>query len=224
MKSDSIFASLPKTILSPAREQQLIRRLPSKAAQTQLAVESMWEAVVFLRSCAAPTVSTGELFSMAWDSLTRASRNFQPGRKIRFFDYAKHYLRGNFRRTLRLQSMVVRNAAGQLPLETHCDDTDHHNSGDFPIRFDEICPTNYTFDHHQVESKDELRALAPVLMRLSVRDRALLHQKFFLDLTYTEIAVKKRVSRQAIEARIKRILRRLRWMVKLDRIQKGITE
>jgi DNA-directed RNA polymerase specialized sigma subunit len=207
---------LPRVSLDPAREQHLIHRLPdSPKARESLALESMWEAVVFLRSCACAQVSNEELFSLAWDGLTRAVKNYKPrpnSAGFRFFTYAKCYLRGNLRRFLKLRG-VVRNATGQDSLEDFCNEDELIKAA--------AAPMVTLFDFSSFRSSDEAELLAGLVQKLPKADQRFLHWKFVQELTDVAISKKRRVHRQAIDGTTRRIFKRLRWMVHLEKIRRG---
>jgi RNA polymerase sigma factor (sigma-70 family) len=213
MKFDSLFAGLPTEVINPVRERFLIHRLDqSPKARESLALESMWEAVVFLRSCACAQISSEELFSLSWDALTRAVKNYRPRPQFRFFTYAKCYLRGNLKRALRMR-LVVRNAVSCEPLDGFQDESEFLKVA--------VVPVTTCFNFSDPVANEGLGAMSKFTRKLPAADQQILKWKYLKHFSDSEIALKRGVTRQAISIANRRILKRLRWMVRLEEIRRG---
>lgn len=215
MKFDNLFNGMADFALPLKRERHLAARLKrSPKAREALALESMWESVVFLRSCACSQITNEELFSLSWDGLTRAVKNYQPRDDFRFFTYAKCYLRGNLKRSLKMRG-VVRNATGHESLDNFQNEAEFHQKTVEPMTTD--------FDFGDFTIREEMETLREVAKKLPPADRQLLELKFTQHLNNSEIAGKRGVTRQAIDVSVRRVLKKLRCLIKLEAIRRGIS-
>lgn len=59
-----------------------------------LILSSMREAFVYAKRCCRGKLPDDEVYSACYEALCEAARNFKPGGTVRFFGYAKQYIRG----------------------------------------------------------------------------------------------------------------------------------
>ncbi len=92
---------LPEESLSPSEENFLANEIQhhkgNDDAVNRLTLHSMREAVRYATKCCRGALREPELFSLCYAALMKAARNFKPD-NIRFFAYAKVYVRGELAR------------------------------------------------------------------------------------------------------------------------------
>lgn len=106
-----ILESLPESPL-PIQEEQKIgvklskmgKRAREKALE-KLVLHSMREAFFYARRCCRSNLPADEIYSLCYSALCRAAGNFKP-RRIRFFAYAKVFIRGEISREWKKKSLV----------------------------------------------------------------------------------------------------------------------
>lgn len=81
-----------------------------------LALHNMREAFVYAKRCCRGMLSDDEVYSSIYESLCAAARNFKPNR-IRFFAYAKPYIRGGLSLVWKSKDVVKRSKHVALQLE-----------------------------------------------------------------------------------------------------------
>lgn len=97
-----ILNGLPeKGALTQEQESQLIGDAPT------LALHNMREAFVYAKRCCRGMLSDDEVYSSIYESLYAAAKNFKPNR-IRFFAYAKPYIRGGLSLVWKSKDVVKR--------------------------------------------------------------------------------------------------------------------
>lgn len=97
-----ILDGLPeKGALTPEQESQLIGDAPT------LALHNMREAFFYAKKCCRGMLSDDEIYSSIYESLCAAAKNFKPNR-IRFFAYAKPYIRGGLSLVWKSKDVVKR--------------------------------------------------------------------------------------------------------------------
>lgn len=113
-----ILESLPKERLPEREEQDLARELVNvknsaryrgKLKET-LVMHGMLEAFYYARRCCRAALPADEIYSLCYSALCRAAENFKP-RKIRFFSYAKVFIRGEISREWKNKSLI-KNVSG----------------------------------------------------------------------------------------------------------------
>lgn len=116
-----ILESLPKERLPEREEQDLARELVNaknsaryrgKLKET-LVLHSMLEAFFYARRCCRAALPADEIYSLCYSALCRAAENFKP-RKIRFFSYAKVFIRGEISREWKNKSLIKNVPSGNV--------------------------------------------------------------------------------------------------------------
>lgn len=105
----NILDGLPEIgLLTVAQEVELIGQ------PENLALHYMREGFSYAKRCSRNMLSDGEVYSSVYESLCAAACNFKPN-KIRFFSYAKPYIRGGLSLVWKSKDVVKRNKNWTLP-------------------------------------------------------------------------------------------------------------
>lgn len=101
MNTANIYDQLPEgRTLTPAQEGNM--------SATDLAMNSMREALLYTRECCQRKIPDDALVSLCYETMLKSAKIFKPGR-LRFFSYAKARLRGALKRHWS-SLKIVRNA------------------------------------------------------------------------------------------------------------------
>jgi RNA polymerase sigma factor (sigma-70 family) len=188
--------NFPETITTD-KELELIQK-GTKRSLDKLALCNMAEALDYTRYCSRGNLSDGELTSLCWIALRQAAKNFRKRKSggIRFFAFAKQYLRGHINREF-ARWHTVKNA-----------DTVHIETEE---TLQPLLPTTCEPDFSSLETKELLRGLKPAIFRvLNDRERAILILRYESDFSYGEIGERIGYSRQHIQSIHAGALKKLR--------------
>lgn len=198
--------------LSPAEETDLFKRMQRhkkgaryEKARSALVMSVMKEAVGYLRSrWVQHRFSDGDLISICYKALTRAASNFNPCHpdSVNFFRYSKPYLRGfvwaEYKRLTRLHGCTSIN--NTMDENSESEDSDVFPEGDALVdpAFDEI------------HTRERWAILQPFLEVLNEHEQEIIRLFYFSGLKLAEIADKRKVSRQAVQATHNRAILKIR--------------
>lgn len=217
--ADSVLSGLPEKIDIDA-ESALIR----KKDLASLVLHNMREGYYYARALCRGDIPEREVYSAVYRALEHASRNFNPKNAagLRFFAYAKVYVRGSLSKEWRARN-VVKNAKHEsieVPKETTWQpDTstdDGHVTGDTEHGG---TPKWETTEHQEPEFaaihfRERMEALKPILKSvLSEHERMIIELTYFADYNFEQIGRKLGVSRSAIQNSHTRALNKLRVAV-----------
>ncbi len=142
-------------------EQKLAKTLVNKRSARKLKENaiamlvrySMREAFLYAGRCGKGQLTAEQLTSLSYLGLCKAAKNFRPG-QLRFFSYAKIYVRSEVFRHFRTEGSVVRNVPADKIHSVHrdeskqrcsteiepkaCSNEHHHGAGAVGFGFDEI--------------------------------------------------------------------------------------
>lgn len=99
-----ILNGLPEEKLTPS-EEAFLSNEACESAWNRLTLHNMREAVPYATKCCRAALEESEVYSLCYTALMKAARNFRP-MGVRFFAYAKVYLRGELSRTWRTKDVV----------------------------------------------------------------------------------------------------------------------
>jgi len=181
--------------LTPAEEALL---MVEKDGPEELVLRSIPEALKYLVYLSKDQLGETELRSLAYQAMKRAVSIFKPG-TLRFFAYAKVYLRGELSRhwrelnTVSIPQRKVRNfqivSLGEVPIEQQVEE---------PVVF------------QQVRVHERMELIKPLLDTLSKRDREVLELYYFKGENLKQIGVRFGVGPSAMQVVLSGILRRIR--------------
>jgi len=239
-----ILNGIPQDRLNTDQEQLLARVIRGKsttanekqAARNMLILHAMWEAFFYARRCCRLKLPDDEIYSLSYDALCKAVGNFRPG-KIRFFAYAKVYVRGAICKEWKKKDVVKNSSSHEsLMLEDdlyssvgHHPDVDadydsgagirtrgtHPNGVDHAtFRSKKLLPDVAEPDFSSIRSREVWATLEPVLQtRLNPHEQKVIQMAYSEGLNFQEIGNKLGVSRAAIHTTHDRAIKRLRCVL-----------
>lgn len=189
------FNAIPVNPLTPSDEQFLCIE-NTDDARAELVMRAMREAEAYTRKVSKGQIPDDELFSICYEALTRAVKNFKPGRQ-RFFPYAKAYCRGCVWKAWRSRD-VVKNSY------EHREET----PSDSPTV---LVPDTVQFGFSGIHIKELWSQLEPVMDKcFSEQERAVLTMRYSSGYCFREIGKLLGVSGNAAEGAHSRALKKLR--------------
>lgn len=191
----NILSGIPEEALSKAEEAQCV----ASGDLAGLIEHTLREAFRYAKGCfQSKALSDGEILAAAYDGLLAASKNFDPAR-IRFFAYAKPYVRGALCK-VRKSHEVVKKGGVVEPLpdyDAEIDDEQVELPSAPPKR---DLPPHELPDFDAVFLREEWARLAPIFKRvLDARERMIIELHFLGGLNLREIADLLGVSRSDVQ-------------------------
>lgn len=206
---------LPEEKLTPAQEDALAKRIQKSNKMDSesvnvLVLHNMREAFAYAYSVSKGNLEDGEVLSLCYSALRKAAFNFKPA-QIRFFGYAKPYVRGEV--CLRFEDLKVVKHSEHLPLtpeDMHGDEApdcetiqrDPEQSFPMPAVVDDHLPALY--------KKEDWERMRPIFSKLTEQERMVLELKYEGGYNFREMGELLDVSRSATEATHSRALRKIR--------------
>ena len=184
----SLLKGIPEVgSLTPEQEGRLAGG--DEAALETLVLANLREGVYYAKGSASGCgFSDGELLSAVYDALSAAAQNFQPNR-IRFFSYAKPYVRGAISRLRKSNDLVKRvRTVEPLPVEPTDDEPEDGDISVRPTKPAELPPCELP-DFEGLFAREEFARLAPLLRSaLDEKSRVVLELNYQGGLNLREIA------------------------------------
>lgn len=162
-----------------------------------LVLHSMREAFFYARQCCRGKLPDDEVYSSIYESLCHAARNFKPG-GIRFFGYAKPYIRGGLSKVWRSKD-VVRNKKGEfqgeIPLFLEAggevtydgaEDSDGLTGIQLRGKITDCTPTCDP-DIESVQLREEYALLQPLFKQLTDKEQSVIALRYRSGLTFEKI-------------------------------------
>lgn len=118
---------IPDQPLTRAQENDLAREGTEDARNT-LVMHAMHEALAYAYKCCRGALAQDDLFSLCYDGLQSAAKNFKPNR-IRFFSYAKIYVRRGISQTWRSKDIVRNSSLHETGFEAASRPSDSRSRG-----------------------------------------------------------------------------------------------
>jgi RNA polymerase sigma factor (sigma-70 family) len=177
------------------------------AAIEKLVTHTMRDAYHYASRCAHGRLAEDTIFSLCYDALLRAARNFDP-EKQRFLPYAKAYLRGLVSAkfvqadSLRKHFCCTGEVVSEGPLST---------GDEGGITANEGPPVDPDWDN--INSAELREKILPYLRRLSPQERLVLDLKYWGGFTFEDIGRLTRSSKSAAWGTHVRALRKLRKLM-----------
>jgi len=165
-----------------------------------VAIGAMREAVKYARKCCRGSLGDDELVSICYPALLQAAENYKTKFGLKFFSFAKQYVRGAISREWRRKD-VVRNSS-------------RYEDEDAPVevvirRPDDLKTVNPDFESLDVRERWDL--IWPVMQRrLNDVERMVLVLRYKSGFSYEEIGKLRGVTRQAIQRTHACALKKLR--------------
>lgn len=187
-----------------------------------LALHNMREGFFYAKKCCRAMLPDDEIYSAVYEALCKAANNFKPGH-IRFFAYAKPYVRGALSTVWREKNVVKRgNNAVKLLSESDADmsitEREEDADGITGILFREKhipFPPSTEPDIDSIQLREEYKLLEPLLRSvLTDKEQTVIALKYKSGLTLQKIGELLDTSRPDIQATHARALKKLRSAAK----------
>jgi len=194
---------IPDKPLSREEENRLAA-IGTEDARNTLVMHAMHEALAYAYRCCRGALPQDDLFSLCYDGLQSAAKNFKPNR-IRFFSYAKIYVRRGISQTWRSKDIVRNSSLHETGFEAaskpgekrvwdgdHSDDCDSsddpqfHEDGHLDEKFTEAGSVDPEFE--RIHLGERMRLIQPIIDRkLNDKERMVLDLFYNGDLTFEQI-------------------------------------
>jgi RNA polymerase sigma factor (sigma-70 family) len=216
LKESTILRGIPEEKLTPEAEDRLSR----SGKLDTLVLHNMREGFFYARHVCRGMLPEDEVFSAVYRALEHASRNYKPGTKvgIRFFAYAKPYVRGALSREWKSKDVVkhAKHESLDVPARSTAAMMDNYDQDgvqneyrDSNNKWEELNPVDPEFD--LIHLHEQLEELRPVLRsELSEHERMVIELCYFGHFNFEEIGVRLGVSRSAIQNAHVRAMRKIR--------------
>lgn len=153
------------------------------------------------------SLSDGNILSAAYEGLASAAKNFDPDHGLRFFAYAKPYVRGSLCKVHRNEDKM--HQAGVLKEDT--EDPDEENENNYVSPRTGASPWCKVPDYEGIFVKEEWSRVKPVLEQvLDARERMIIELNFLGGLNLREIADLMGVSRACVHHSRKEAFEKIR--------------
>ena len=218
-ESSEILKGVPEQKLSVEAEDGLARDATDDS-KNQLVLHNMREAFFYALHICRGKLPGDEVFSAAYLALSHAAKNYKPGTKpgIRFFAYAKPYVRGAICKEWKSKD-VVKNAKHEsldLPGETDyylteqaANDCAAENNSIEADEFDRLGCCDPEFAAIQIN--DQMALLKPMLRSLlSDHERMVIELAYFGHYNFEDIGKQLGVTRSAVQNTHTRAIQKLR--------------
>ena len=222
---ENLLRGLPEKGLPPERENELSKKIQvakkrgseDEDSINELALSAMREAFFYGLVCA-KGLPPGDVYSLCYTALRAAAGNFQP-RIIRFFAYAKPYVRGEICRAYEALKVVHKGEHESLAPDMISDgetESEDHLLSLNPSDAYERAKTFYKADIveadlNSIMLKDDFKLLRPVIAtKLSEKERLVLQLVYEGGFNFRQIGSLLRVSRSDTQATLHRALVKLR--------------
>jgi len=200
--STTLPEGIPTEPLSRYEEADLAIKIQTRQREediNRLAMHGLCEAIPYLCTVCGGRVPQDELLSLSYEGLLHAARNFKHGR-LRFFCYAKVYLRSALSKWWRQQD-VVKNSS-------RFEDKNASDLTDGAWSKEQQEPA-----YEEINIRERWELVKPMLARLTVRERLVVELVHIGGFSYTKIAkmLTPSVSREAVRLCLARAMRKLHF-------------
>lgn len=222
MNQTDLLNGIPKEKL-PVSDEDKLAREATEESHSKLVLYNIREAFLYARYVCRAKLHDEEVLSAAYLALTQAVQNYKPGTKagIRFFAYAKPYVRGVIFREWKSRD-VVKNAKHEsldVPLRDSVRwgrsvEPDQH---DGPWTFSDVYkhelePTGHCDpDFESIALHEKMDVLKPLIKTaLSEHERMVIELAYFGNFNFEDIGRKLGVTGAAVQNTHTRAIRKLR--------------
>lgn len=205
---------------------------PTDSSPETLALYNMREAFYYAQHCCHGKLTDDEIYSSVYGALCHAARNFKPGGGLRFFGYAKPYIRGGLSKVWRSKD-VVRNKKGDFSYSCESIQFDEpaqlaeELGGSEPPEGEggitetivlqkralKIPPPKTEFEIESVQLREEYSLLQPMLLSLTDKEQSVIALRYKSNLTFEKIGSLLGSSRADIQTTHARALKKLRCLL-----------
>lgn len=219
----NVLRGLPSEKLTPEAEDSLAR----SGNLESLVLHTMREAFYYARHICRGKIPEDEVFSAVYRALEQAGRNYKPGHTVgvRFFAYAKVYVRGALSREWKSKDVVkhAKHESIDVPVEK-TRHTGFQGVGEEEVIEIFAPDTKWESEDYAepefdlIHLREKLEFIKPVLKKyLSDHERMVVELHYFANYNFEEIGDKLCVSRSAIQNAHTRALRKIRAVLERNK-------
>jgi len=184
----------------PREEENRLAAIGTEDARNTLVMHAMHEALAYAYRCCRGALAQDDLFSLCYDGLQQAAKNFKPNR-IRFFSYAKIYVRRGISQTWRSKDIVRNSSLHETGFEASSqprawkesedeafenNEPQFHEDGHLDETFVEAGSVDPEFE--RIHLAERMRLIQPIIDRkLNDKERMVLDLFYNGDLTFEQI-------------------------------------
>lgn len=216
--SMDILKGLPEIGTMSRHEENCIAGEPD--SDTVLALHNMREAFIYAKKCCRGMLSDDDIFSCCYEALMKAAKNFKSN-QIRFFAYAKPYVRGGVSSVWKSKDIVKRGKNAGLQLEEydyHSEDAEDADGLTGTLINEKPRANLPPISDPEIESiqiREEYKLLEPLLQSvLTDKEQTVIALKYKSGLTFQKIGELLDTSRPDIQVTHARALKKLRSAAK----------
>lgn len=211
-----ILSGLPEiNSLTPEQEVELI------SEPATLALHGMREAFYYAKKCCRGMLTDDDIYSACYDALCKAAVNFKPG-KIRFFGYAKPYIRGALSSVWKTKDVVKHGKNGMFivpdvdPSLEFAEEADGITGVLFKEQRKNIpLPPSIEPEMSAIQSRDEWALVEPLMKSiLTDKEQAIIKLYYVSGLSFERIGKLLGSSRADCQATNSRALKKLNAAVR----------
>lgn len=179
-------------------------------SEPTLALHNMREAFLYAHKCCRGRLTDDEIYSACYDALCKAAKNFKAGR-IRFFGYAKPYVRGALSQVWKTKDTMpnnknIRARQGEPPClaqEGESEDTIEEADGFTGIflkrRYKQIFPTTGP-EFDAIQAREEWGLIEPLIKSvLTDKEQTVIALRYKSSLSFERIGALLKISRQDVQ-------------------------
>lgn len=220
MNQTDLLNGIPKEKL-PVSDEDKLAREATEASLSKLVLHNIREAFLYARYVCRAKLTDEEVLSAVYLALSQAVQNYKPGTKagIRFFAYAKPYVRGVIFREWKSRD-VVKNGKHES-LDIYCPrppqwiPTERDDGGpgqyDEDLRYERDPAGHCEPDFATIAMHEKLDVLKPLIRTaLSEHERMVIELAYFGNFNFEDIGRKLGVTGAAVQNTHTRAIRKLR--------------
>lgn len=198
-----------------ADEEIKLAKAGGEEARQKIVWHAMNEAVPYVITCSKSfgILARSETISLCWDTLNKCVKNFNPTVGVRFFAYARVWLRGAMRNYCLNNSTVKNEWRGVRTADTY---VPRAHTPQWELE-EIISCDSCVGDIIRREAFDMMKTL---IVKLSKKEKEIIHMRLVKEMSFPEIAAHYKTTRSATQAMFAKSMRKLRrWMYEKKGVQ-----
>jgi RNA polymerase sigma factor (sigma-70 family) len=210
MNNDLLLCGVPEEKLLAETEDALAREA-TEDSRNKLVLHNMREAFYYARHVCRGRLPEDEIFSAVYGALAHAVKNYKPGTKlgIRFFAYAKPYVRGAICKEWKTKDVVKNAKHESLDKDIGVDDDLIGGELDGAKQWEVEAARDPEFE--SIHIGEQMEFLKPLLHSLlSDHERMVIELAYFGHFNFEDIAKQLGVTRSAVQNTHTRAIQKLR--------------
>lgn len=180
-------SEFPSEILTPDEENAIAATPKGSDDRDRLVMHNMREALLYAKKCCRGRLADGELMSVAYLGLREAAANFLPN-KIRFFGYAKAFLRGKIYSEFRSLRVVKKSESVSFQPSSTNGEEEQEDFAPTDTGYYPLTSESENFDFGLTQFREEWRLIEPLVRSiLTDKERMILELKYISGMNFRQI-------------------------------------